>query len=262
MDLGLVGKVALVAGGSHGIGAATAKILAAEGACLSICGRSPEALQDAQAEIEKQFGSPVLTVQADFSSPTDIEQFIAKSADHFGGIDILVNSVGSSTFGTFAQVPDEAWIQDLNLKLLGTVRACRAVLPHLRCRGGGRIVNVAGNSGKQPYSWHFPGGAANAGLLNFTHALAQEVCPDNILVNAVCPGPVLTRRLRGQIDVTPELQGLPFEVAEKRFSENLPLGRVATPEEIAYLIAFLVSNKAGYISGTSITIDGCISKGI
>lgn len=262
MELGLKNKVAIISGGSEGIGAATARVLVEEGAKVAVCARTLDSLKQLQDEIQIKTGTEILTIQADFSRPADIEQSIETTVAHFGGIDILVNSAGSSMFGTFEQIPDDRWVGDINLKLIGTVRACRAALPYLRQRGGGRIVNIAGNSGKQPYMWHYPGGAANAAMVNFTHALAQEVCKDNILVTVVCPGPVETRRLRKQIAANAELWGMPLPEAEKQFYESLPLGRAATAEEVAYLVAFLVSNKATYISGTAITIDGCITKGI
>lgn len=262
MDLGLTDKVAMIAGGSQGIGAATAHVLAAEGARVAVCARSLDGLKQLQDKIKEEAGKEILTVQADFSRPEEIDRFVQATVEHFGGVDILINSAGSSMFGRFEQVPDENWVGDINLKLFGAVRACRAVLPHMRRRGGGRIVNIAGNSGKQPYMWHYPGGAANAAMVNFTHALAQEVCQDKILVTVVCPGPVETRRLRKQMKTMADLWDMPLEQAEKQFYETLPLGRAATAEEVAYLVAFLVSNKASYISGTAITIDGCITKGI
>jgi NAD(P)-dependent dehydrogenase (short-subunit alcohol dehydrogenase family) len=262
MDLGIKGKIALIPGGSQGIGAAAAKILTEEGAEVAVCARSPEGLKALHQEIKTRTGKDILTVQADFSKPEDITRAVQETIDHFDGIDILVNSVGSSMFGRFEQVPDERWVSDMSLKLFGTVRTCRAVLPHMRKRGGGRIVNIAGNSGMQPYMWHLPGGAANAALLNFTHALAQDVSRDGILVTAVCPGPVETRRLKKQIKTMSELWKISLEKAEKQFYEELPLRRAATAEEVAYLVAFLVSDKAGYISGTAITIDGCITKGL
>ncbi len=262
MDLGIKGKVAMITGASAGIGNAAARVLAEEGARISICARSLDQLERARQEIRKETDADVLITSADFNSLDDIQRFVSRTAEHYGSIDILVNSVGSSMFGSFSEVPDERWEGDIHLKLLGTVRACRAALPHMTKGGGGRIINVAGNSGKQPYRWHLPGGAANAAMLNFTHSLAEEVSSDGILVTAVCPGPVLTRRFDKQLQAFANLWGVSLEEAEKRYLESLPLGRAATPEEVANLIAFLASEKASYISGTAVTIDGCITKGI
>ncbi len=262
MDLGLREKVAFISGGSEGIGAAAAKILSEEGAKVTVAARSADRLKELAKEIRERCGASILPVQADFSRPEDIQRSIGEAAAHFGGIDILINSAGSSMFGRFHQVPDETWLGDFNLKFFGTVRACRAALPHLRKSATGRIINVAGNSGMQPYMWHLPGGAANAALVNFTHALAQEVSPDHILVTAVCPGPVETRRLQKQIKTMADLWETPLEKAEKDFYAGLPFKRAAAAEEVGYLIAFLASDKASYISGTAVTIDGCITKGI
>jgi len=260
MDYGLKDQVALIAGGSDGIGLSTAKVLAGEGAKVSICGRTYKKLESARAEIKEETGTEVLIVQADFSNSEEINRFVAESANHFKKIDILVNSVGSSMFGSFMQVPDEVWMRDISLKLIGAVRSSRAVLPYMQKQGGGRIVQVAGNSGKQPYNWHFPGGAANAALNNFTHSLAQEVVKDNILVTSVCPGPVETPRLRKQLKALSKIWDVPLEKGEEKFYNSLPLKRAATADEVAYLIAFLCSKKANYITGTVITIDGGITS--
>jgi NAD(P)-dependent dehydrogenase (short-subunit alcohol dehydrogenase family) len=260
MDLGLDEKVAMIAGGSAGIGKAVATVLASEGASVAICARSQEGLDSTRLAIRELTGVDSLTVQADFSVPSEIELSVTKVVDHFGGVDILVYCVGSSMFGKFDDVPDARWVSDINLKLFGAVRTCRAVVPHMRLRRSGRIVNIAGNSGKQPYIWHYPGGAANAALLHFSHALAQELAADNILVNAVCPGPVETRRLENQIKTFAAMWDEPLEETRGGFYANQPLRRAATPEEVAYLVAFLVSDKAAYISGTYVTIDGCITK--
>lgn len=262
MDLGLGGKIALITGGSEGIGAATARLLAAEGARIAVGARSVEGLQRIQREIREETGAEILTVSADIGLPEGGSRMVQETVSHFGGLDILVNSAGASMFGTFDAVPDERWVSDINVKLVGTVRTCRAAIPHLRRRGGGRIIVVAGNSGKQPYMWHYPGGASNAALLNFTHALAQEMCKCGVLVTAVCPGPVETQRLRKQIQAMADLWKTPLEEAEKKFYAGLPLGRAATAEEVANVIVFLASPKASYVSGASLNVDGCITQGI
>lgn len=260
MDFGLKDKVALIAGGSEGIGAATAEILTQEGARVAICSRNLASQEELRKKIKEKTGAEIEICSADFSLPGDINNFINSMGDKFGGIDIFVNSVGNSMFGSFDQIPDESWVKDISVKLFGTVRACRAVLPHMRKMGGGRIIIVAGNSGKQPYNWHFPGGAANAALLNFTHALSQEVIKDKILVTSVCPGPVETRRLQRQLKTLSEIWNMPLEQSKKSFYDDCPLKRAATPEEVGNLIAFLASDRASYIAGTSVTIDGGITR--
>jgi 3-oxoacyl-[acyl-carrier protein] reductase len=260
MDYGLKNKVALITGGSEGIGAATAEILAQEGARVAICSRSLQSQEELRKKIKDKVGAEIEICSADFTNPNEINNFINLMAEKLGGVDILVNSVGSSKFGSFDEIADDSWVNDINLKLLGTVRACRAVLPHMRKMSGGRIINVAGNSGKQPYNWHFPGGAANAALLNFTNALSQEVIKDKILVTAVCPGPVETRRLQKQLKSLSEIWEMPLDQAKKSFYDDCPLKRAATAEEVGHLIAFLASDKATYIAGTAITIDGGITR--
>lgn len=260
MDLGLKNKVALIIGGSEGIGAATAECFVEEGAKVAIFSRTLESQEKLRETIKSKWGVEIETYQADFSKPEEISYFINEAAKKLGGVDILVSSVGSSMFGSFEQIPDDSWVNDINLKLLGTVRACRAVLPYMRKRGAGRIINVAGNSGKQPYNWHFPGGAANAALLNFTNALSQEVVKDKILVTAVCPGPVETKRLQKQLKALSGIWDKSLEESKKEFYGDCPLKRAATAEEIAYIITFLASEKASYITGTSVTIDGGITR--
>jgi 3-oxoacyl-[acyl-carrier protein] reductase len=260
MELGLKGKIALISGGSEGIGAATAEILVREGAKVAICSRSLAGQEETRKKIKKEIGADIEIFEADFSKKEDIEKFIDTVAVKHGGIDIFVNCVGSSKFGSFDMIPDDSWVGDINVKFIGTVRACRAVLPHMKKRGEGRIIIVAGNSGKQPYNWHFPGGAANAALLNFTNSFSQEVIKDKILVTAVCPGPVETRRLQKQLKALSEIWNIPLEIAKKNFYDDCPLKRAATAEEVANLIAFLASDKASYIAGTAVTIDGGITK--
>jgi 3-oxoacyl-[acyl-carrier protein] reductase len=262
MELGLGDKVALIAGGSEGIGKAVAIALAEEGAHVSICARGSDKLEIVAEHIHNLTGREALPFVADMNSLDEIQNWVYESGQHFGRIDILVNSAGSSQFGTFDMVADESWTADINLKLIGCVRACREVLPYMRREGGGRIVNIAGNSGKTPFVWHMPGAAANAAILNFTKSLADQVIKDNILVTAVCPGPVHTTRLDNQMQALAEVWGMSLEEAWKKFKRDLPMGRPATSDEVASLVAFLVSDKAQYITGTSITIDGGITSGI
>ena len=190
-----------------------------------------------------------------------IEGFVAEAANELGGIDIVVNNAGTSAFATLFELPDERWIADLELKLLGYVRVARAAIPHMR-GGGGRIINVAGNAGKQPLPYHLPGGAANAGVVNFTVALAQQVAEFGIHVIAIAPGPVRTARFEKQVGELAREWGVAPKEAERRFVDGLPLKRVPSADEIAGIITFLASERAAYMTGTTVTADGGITRGI
>jgi NAD(P)-dependent dehydrogenase (short-subunit alcohol dehydrogenase family) len=257
MDLGLAGKCALVTGGSMGIGKAAALALAAEGCRVAIAARGAEALAEAAAEIGKE----TLAVKADCTKPEDIRRMVEEALARFGRIDILVNSIGAAKSGDFLALSDEDWRESLELKLYGIVRACREVVPHMRRRRWGRIVNVIGHRGRQPDTQAMPAGVANAGLINFTKALADEVVPDGILVNGVSPCPMETRRLDYMVRARAQMTGVSEEEARAEFLRDIPIGRFARPEEIAPLIAFLASERNSYVTGTTIAIDGGATRG-
>ncbi len=252
MDLGLKGKFALVTGGSMGIGKAAALALAAEGCRIAIGARGREALDAAAAEI----GGGTLAVQVDCTKPADIRRMVDEVVARFGRIDVLVNSVGSAKSGNFLELADEDWRSSLDLKLYGIVHTCREVVPHMRRQRWGRIVNVIGHRGRQPETQAMPAGVANAGLINFTKALGDEVVRDGILVNGVSPCPMETRRLDYMVQAKAAMMGISEEAARDEFLHDIPIGRFARPEEIAPLIAFLASERNSYISGTTIAIDG------
>jgi len=257
MDLGLAGKCVLVTGGSMGIGKAAALALAAEGCRVAIAARGAEALAEAAAEIGKE----TLAVKADCTKPEDIRRMVEEALARFGRIDILVNSIGAAKSGDFLALSDEDWRESLELKLYGIVRACREVVPHMRRCRWGRIVNVIGHRGRQPDTQAMPAGVANAGLINFTKALADEVVPDGILVNGVSPCPMETRRLDYMVRARAQMTGVSEEEARAEFLRDIPIGRFARPEEIAPLIAFLASERNSYITGTTIAIDGGATRG-
>ncbi len=190
MDLGLKGKFALVTGGSLGIGHAAALALAAEGCRVAIAARGKEALEQAAAKIGRAAQAEVLAVQADCTKPEEVRRMVGKVHERFGRIDVLVNSIGSAKSGNFLQLTEEHWRESLELKLFGIVRCCREVVPHMQRHRWGRIVNVIGHRGRQPETQAMPAGVANAGLINFTKALADEDVRDGILVNGVSPCPM------------------------------------------------------------------------
>jgi 3-oxoacyl-[acyl-carrier protein] reductase len=260
MDLGITGKRAIVSGASEGIGRAAVLTLAAEGADVAFCARRMDMLEELADEVRERYGRTAVPIQADLSTLEGCEAFVAAAAEGLGGIDIVVNNAGTSMFGRLEDVPDERWLDDINLKLLGYVRVSRAALPHMGT--GGRIVHVGGNAGRQPLPYHLPGGAANAALLNFTRSLAEHVAPRGIHVIVCAPGPVKTQRFVKQIQANADSWGISWDEAEKRFTDELPLKYVPTAEEVADVITFLTSPRAAYMTGTCVTVDGGITKGI
>lgn len=261
VNLHLDGKRAIVTGASEGIGKAAALALAREGCDLAFCSRRAEALEGVAAEIRRTCSSRAFPVVADMSKLADIERFVTDAADELGGIDIVVNNAGASIFGSLFDVPDERWLADIELKLVGYVRVARAAISHMK-EGGGRIINIGGNAGKQPLRYHLPGGAANAGISNFTVSLAQEVGQYGILVICLAPGPVRTARWERQIAQVASDRGLSVSEAELEFVADLPLRSIPTAEEVGDVVAFLASRRAAHITGTTVTMDGGITKGI
>jgi NAD(P)-dependent dehydrogenase (short-subunit alcohol dehydrogenase family) len=256
MDLGLKGKCALVTGGSMGIGKAAALALAAEGCRVAIAARGKEALAQAAEEIGRDAQGDVLTVQVDCTKHEEIRRMASEVLERFGRIDILVNSIGSATSGNFLRLTEDEWRASLELKLFGIVHCCREVVPHMQRQRWGRIVNLIGHRGRQPETQAMPAGVANAGLINFTKALADEFVRDGILVNGVSPCPMQTRRLDYMVKAKASMTGISEEAAREEFLRDIPIGRFAQPHEIAPLIAFLASERNTYISGTTISIDG------
>lgn len=245
MDLGVKGKVAFVTGGSMGIGAATAKLLAQEGVSVAIGARREKELVDRAAALKAETGADVLPIIADFTKTDDINRAVDNVIAHFGRIDILVNSIGTARAGEFLELSDEDWESSLALKLMGQVRVARAVFPHMRKLGWGRIVNVIGTHAWLAEHNAMPAGVANAGLLNFTRALAELGGPEGVLVNGVNPGTVNTARLKYLLD-----QGVEYDL------DTITLHRFAEAEEIANAIVFLASDRASYICGSVLNVDG------
>ena len=262
METGLRGKIAMVSGASKGIGRAVAEQLAVEGAHLSLCARRAGPLQAAAREIETKHGVTCLACPADLSRAEDIQEWVRATVGRFGGVDILINNAGAAQGGPFLTVPDQAWLESWQLKLFGYIRVAREVFPHLQRRGGGRIVNVIGIAGVQPLENYMIGGAANAALLNFTKALADEGAPHGILVTGVNPGPIRTERWDGMLVKWSAAKGMTSEEAERAILSGVPLRRPGTAEEVANLVVFLASELSGYITGTTIAVDGGMTRTI
>jgi 3-oxoacyl-[acyl-carrier protein] reductase len=249
IELGIEGKIAIITGGSDGLGRAAAERLAAEGARVAICARRKEHLEQAAEGIRKATGGQVLARVADVSRAGDCEAFVAAVMAEWGGVDILLNNAGTSAAAAFEKVDDDAWQADLDLKLMGAVRMCRLVIPHMRQRGGGCIVNVTTVGGKAPPARSLPTSVSRAAGINLTKSLANEYAAEKIRVNTICIGLVRTAQVS-------RLAKGDLETHYQELAKDVPLGRVAHASEFGDLVAFLVSERATYITGTAINFDG------
>ena len=251
MDLKLGDKVAIVTGGTQGIGKATAMLLAKEGARVVIAARGRELLDTVSEEI-RAAGGRVAAIQADVSKPEDCERLIAGALEAFGRIDILVNNAGTSATGEFESVTDATWQADFDLKLFGAIRLARLAIPQMRRQGGGRIINITNIGAKQPRAKSMPTTVTRAAGLALTKALSKEFAADKILVNTVCIGLIRA----GQHERKAAKSGVEVESMYAGMGKDIPLGRVGLAEEVANVITFLASDAASYVTGTSINLDG------
>ena len=249
MDLELAGKAALVTGGSRGIGRAIARRLAAEGCQVAICGRNADTLEATVAEL-RQSGATAHGVVADVTAPGEVERFVDESSAALGGVDVLVANVGGTAGGSLLESTPEDWAQTFNLNLFHAVRAIRAVVPHFEARGGGSVVTIASVSGTKPGP-RAQYGAAKAGEIFLAGALAWELAPKRVRVNTVSPGSIMFpgggwERFRAQ---NPER----FAEFERR---EFPWGRLGTAEEVADAVTFVLSERASWVNGANIAVDG------
>jgi 3-oxoacyl-[acyl-carrier protein] reductase len=251
LELGLKGKVAIITGGSDGLGRASARRLAAEGVRVAIAARREEPLERAAEEIRAATGGEVMAKVADVSVAGDCEALVAAAAGKWGRVDILLNNAGTSAAAGFAEVSDEAWQADWDLKVMAAVRLARLVIPGMQRQRDGRIVNVTTVNGKAPKPRALPTSVTRAAGINLTKSLANEYAADNIRVNTICIGLVRT----AQIDRWAHGGDLEAHYAALA-RQRVPLGRVAQASEFADLFAFLVSDRASYITGASINFDG------
>jgi 3-oxoacyl-[acyl-carrier protein] reductase len=260
MDLGIRNRVAMVAAASKGLGRAIAEALAAEGCRVSICARSLESLQEAKTAIEAA-GAEVLPVACDVSKADDLQRWFDATVARFGQVDILVTNTGGPPAAPFLKLTEDQWQSGIDSTLMNVVRLCRLVIPGMQERKWGRIVNLTSFVAKQPIELLTVSSTLRAGLSALTKTLADQVAPDGILVNAVLPGHFLTDRQRHLAELRAEQQGItPQEYLDKSVSV-IPLARYGRPEEMGNLVAFLCSERASYMTGTSIQIDGGLVRG-
>jgi len=262
MDLGLQGKVACVAASSRGLGRAVAARLSAEGARVAICSRNEVDVRRTAAEISAISGNDVLPVQADMRNKADIDRFVNAAVEKWGRLDILVTNAGGPPSGPFAAFDDQAWLDALNLNFMSTVRLAYAAIPHLQAVGGGRIIAITSISALQPLNNLILSNGARAGVHGFVKSLANELAADNILVNAVCPGPTLTDRMQNLLAAAMERQNATAEEVQRAWTQQIPLGRLGMPEEFANVVAFLASDRASFVTGVFIPVDGGMRKGL
>ena len=262
MDLGLNGKVALVAASSRGIGRATAAALAAEGARVVMCARDRDPLEQAADRICADTGADVYAVPTDLSTEQGPAQLVQTTLELTGALDILVTNTGGPPVGTFDELSDQAWQDAFGSLVMSVVRLVRAAAPAMKGRGGGRVINVTSVSVKQPIPGLMLSNALRAAVVGMAKTLSRELAPAGILVNNVCPGRIATDRLN-QLDATlAQRSGIPLEQVRQQAQQSIPLGRYGQPEELASLITFLASGKASYITGETILCDGGLYGGL
>jgi 3-oxoacyl-[acyl-carrier protein] reductase len=261
MNLDLEGKVALVIASSQGLGKAIAAELVAEGAHVMLSSRDAKKLEQVQKELQELGKGQVACHQADITKPDEIKSLVQATRDRFGKIDILINNAGGPPSGSFESLTDEDWQRAFELNLLSYVRTIREVLPDLK-QTGGRIVNIASSSIKQPIPGLILSNTFRTGIVGLTKTLAEELAPYGILIHTVAPGRIATSRVAELDQIKAKNTGLTQEQVEQQMKDTIPLKRYGTPEEFAKVVAFLVSGACTYMTGNSFLIDGGMVKSI
>jgi len=258
MDLKLGAKVAIVGGASMGIGYGIARALAAEGVSLAITARRDPGLSQAAARIHDETGAEVVPILADCRRAEDCARVVELTASRFGGLDILVNNDGAPPLGELAGFDDAAWTRAVEQNLMYVVRMTRAAVPHLQARGGGAILNITAISALQPIPRFGLSVATWSGVIGFAKTLSLEVARDNINVNTICPGYIATQRLEKVFAAG----GEDPQLMRRKLEAEVPMGRIGSVEDVAGIVALLVSPRGRYITGTAIQVDGGLLRGI
>ena len=262
MDLGLKGKVAIVGGASKGLGRACAEVLAEEGVTVAVCSRTQADLEQTAAAIRGGTGAEVLAFAGDLDRLDTIRDLIAATVGRFGRLDILVNNSGGPPLARAASATEEQWATAVQRSLLFFARMSREAIPHLKQRGGGRIINILASTVYQPIPNLALSGATRMGVVAFAKSLSDEVGRDGILVNNVCPGSILSERMLSNVTARAKELGISVEEGIAQRAAETAVGRIGEPKEMAHLVAFLASDKASYITGTTILVDGGLVRSV
>lgn len=258
MDLGLKDKVALITAASKGMGRACALGFAAEGAKVMMCARNEGELQAAAADIRTRTGAEVRAMVADVTRADDVQSLVARTRQLYGGVDVLVANCGGPPRGGLAEMSDQQWYGAFEVSVLSVVRLIREVLPAMRERKWGRILTIQSVSVKQPVEGLLLSNAVRPGVAGLVKTLAPELGKDNITINVVCPGRIMTERFLSGA----KQAGLPTDAYVARSSTEIPLQRIGTPEEFANVVVFLASERASYVTGVAIQVDGGLVRGL
>ena len=262
MNLELSGKVAVVCGASKGMGRAIAAGLAAEGCRVALVARTEAGLTAAAAAMRSESGAEVMSVAADVSDALGIANVMQQVTDRWGGPDIVVNNAGGPPPGSFLDHDEAAWMSALNQNFMSVVRFSRAAAPHMKEKKWGRISNITTTIAKEPSAVMVLSASARAAVSAFSKAISIELAPFNITVNTVCPGGVSTGRMESLMQATAEREQIPVAQVMQRSAASIPLGRFASPEEIADIVLFLASARASYLTGVSLMADAGLTKGV
>jgi len=262
MNLGLKNKIALVTAASQGLGKASAMALAREGATTIICSRRKKEITEVAKEIHDLTGAAVISMVADVTKREDITRVVVETKQQFGTVHILVNNAGGPPTGTISSLADEDWTQGHELTLMSMVRFTREILPLMTEQRWGRIITIVSISAKQPINELLLSSAIRPGILGLTKVLSNLHAKDNITVNTICPGSILTQRQEELALSRGAKKNMTMEEYLKEAADSIPAGRLGRPEEIGNTVAFLASEQASYINGVNLLVDGGAAKGI